>query len=216
MSVTKSLGAAFVVALAAAPLGCASQSTAFRHMSAADHEAAARATTDSTLAEEHADAAKRLRDDERSACYGVTDADRDIGPFGRADSVTGVEVVRDRGVFPKGPLEPRRCLRLPASRFGHDAAMAGAHRRLPPRARRRRRPASASVPAHGAERRGHRLLDPGRLPGHDHLAGSRHRSRCRRAGSSARKRFAGDDRVVLKRSWLRTAFRRGGWRLTFR
>lgn len=106
MSVTKSLGTAFVVALASAPLGCASQSTAFHHMSAADHEAAARTTTDSTLAEEHADAAKRLRDEERTACYGVADADRDMGPFGRADSVTGVEVVRDRGVFPKGPLQP--------------------------------------------------------------------------------------------------------------
>lgn len=106
MSTIKSLGAALVVAFATVPLGCASQSAAFRHMSAADHEAAARATTDSTLAEEHADAAKRLRDEERSACYGVADADRDVGPLARPDSVTGVEVVRDRGVFPKGPLEP--------------------------------------------------------------------------------------------------------------
>jgi hypothetical protein len=106
MSIIKSLGATFVVALATVPLGCASQSTAFRHMSAADHEAAARAATDSTLAGEHADAARRLRDDERSACYGVTDADRDMGPLARTDSVTGVEVIRDHGVFPKGALEP--------------------------------------------------------------------------------------------------------------
>jgi hypothetical protein len=86
--------------------GCAAQSTAFREMSAADHEAAARTTTDSNLAREHVDAATRLRDEERTACYGISDADRDMGPFAREAAVTGVEVVRDRGVFPKGPLEP--------------------------------------------------------------------------------------------------------------
>jgi hypothetical protein len=104
MIATKSLGAA--VAIVAVGSGCATQSAAFRRMSAADHDAAARATTDQTLAEEHADAAKSLRDDERSACYGVSDADRDQGPFARTDAVTGVQVVRDRGVFPKGPLQP--------------------------------------------------------------------------------------------------------------
>jgi hypothetical protein len=104
MIATKSIGAALVVALAAA--GCATQSSSFRQMSAADHEAAARAASDSAVAEEHTEAASRLRDEERSACYGVSDADRDQGPFARADGVTGVEVVRDRGVFPKGPLEP--------------------------------------------------------------------------------------------------------------
>ena len=98
-----------VVALSAAlacATGCAAQSTAFRQMSAADHEAAARTTTDSNLAQEHVDAAARLRDEERTACYGISDADRDMGPFAREAGVTGVEVVRDRGVFPKGPLEP--------------------------------------------------------------------------------------------------------------
>jgi hypothetical protein len=107
MIATKSTGAALVVALAsAAAVGCASQSAAFRQMSAADHEAAARASTDSSLAAEHTEAAQQLRDDERAACYGVSDADRDLGPFARTDDVTGVEVVRARGVFPKGPLQP--------------------------------------------------------------------------------------------------------------
>jgi hypothetical protein len=102
----KSIGVAFAMAVTAAASGCATQSASFRQMSAADHDAAARATTDSALTEAHTEAARRLRDDERAACYGLTDADRDVGPFVRADSVTGVEVIRDRGVFPKGPLQP--------------------------------------------------------------------------------------------------------------
>ncbi len=106
MIATKSSGAALVVALASAAAGCASQSASFRQMSAADHDAAARTAPDATVAEEHTEAATRLRADERSACYGVSDADRDMGPLSRVDSVTGVEVLRDHGVFPKGPLEP--------------------------------------------------------------------------------------------------------------
>jgi hypothetical protein len=87
--------------------GCASQSAAFRQMSAADHESAARVSQgDPGLAQEHLEAAKRLRDEEQVACEGVPDADRVQGPFAACDRITGVEVLRDRGVFPKGPLEP--------------------------------------------------------------------------------------------------------------
>jgi hypothetical protein len=107
MIANKSVCAAFAVAVASvAALGCGTESASFRAMSAADHDAAAREASDSTLAEEHADAARRLRDDERAQCYGVPDADRDLGPFAHPDSVTGIQVVKDRGVFPKGPLQP--------------------------------------------------------------------------------------------------------------
>jgi hypothetical protein len=107
MIANKSVGAALAAAVAfVAAAGCGTQSSEFRAMSAADHEAAARATTDSTLAQEHVDAANRLRSDELAACYGVPDTDRDLGPFARTDGVTGVEVVRDRGVFPKAAPVP--------------------------------------------------------------------------------------------------------------
>jgi hypothetical protein len=103
----KSVGAAFAVAVAfVAVPGCGAQSAEFKAMSAPDHEAAARATTDSSMAQEHVDAANRLRENERSACYGVSDSDRDLGPFARTDGVTGVEVVKDRGVFPKAAPVP--------------------------------------------------------------------------------------------------------------
>jgi hypothetical protein len=107
MFATKSTGAALVVALASATtLGCGTQSASFRQMSAADHEAAARTSTDGSLAADHQEAAQQLRDQERSACSGVSDADRDLGPFARTEVVTGVEVVRDRGVFPKAAPVP--------------------------------------------------------------------------------------------------------------
>ena len=50
MIANKSVGAALAAAVAfvAAP-GCGAQSTEFRAMSASDHEAAARATTDSSV-----------------------------------------------------------------------------------------------------------------------------------------------------------------------
>jgi hypothetical protein len=89
-----------------ATAGCASQSGAFRQMSAADHERAATASPDGALAQEHLEAARRLQSDERAACDGVPDADRLNGPFGPAHYVTNVEVVRDRGRFPKGPQQP--------------------------------------------------------------------------------------------------------------
>src|ERR1700722_2108257 len=107
MIARKNVGVALAVALVStAVAGCASQSAAFRQMTATDHEAAARTTTDSSLAEEHVEAARKLRDQERAECYGVSDTDRDLGPFARTDAVTGVEVVRDHGVFPKGALQP--------------------------------------------------------------------------------------------------------------
>jgi hypothetical protein len=88
-------------------MGCGSQSAAFRQMSAAEHENAARlAQGDAEQSQEHLAAAKRLRDQEQVACYGVPDSDRIQGPFAHPNEVTSVEVLRDRGVFPKGPLEP--------------------------------------------------------------------------------------------------------------
>jgi hypothetical protein len=95
---------ACVVSLAAA--GCASESAAFRQMSAADHENAARTVQgDPALAQAHLDAASRLRAEEANACAGVPDADRVNGPFAQAGRVSDVEVVRDRGPFPKGPQQ---------------------------------------------------------------------------------------------------------------
>jgi hypothetical protein len=101
------VGSAIALMASVAATGCASQSTAFRQMSAADHENAARATQgDPAEAQEHLDAAKRLRDQEQIACYGVPDTDRIQGPFARPEQITGIEVVHDRGTFPKGPLVP--------------------------------------------------------------------------------------------------------------
>jgi hypothetical protein len=99
------IGGAITLMASMAVAGCASQSAAFRQMSAADHENAARAAQgDPAQAQEHLDAAKRLREQEQAACYGVPDADRLQGPFARPEQITGIEVVRDRGAFPKGPL----------------------------------------------------------------------------------------------------------------
>ncbi|MDP9150981.1 MAG: hypothetical protein M3O36_13710 [Myxococcota bacterium] len=82
--------------------GCATQSSAFHHMSAADQDTAATAPQgDPTLASEHAAAAQRLRETERSACVGVPDAERVEGPFARKERIAGVTVIRDRP-FPKG------------------------------------------------------------------------------------------------------------------
>jgi hypothetical protein len=101
------VGGAITLIASMAAAGCASQSAAFRQMSAADHENAARAAqSDPAQAQEHLDAAKRLREQEQVACYGVPEADRVQGPFARPEQITGIDVVRDRGVFPKGPLVP--------------------------------------------------------------------------------------------------------------
>jgi|CZKU01.1.fsa_nt_gi hypothetical protein len=106
MNAMKSLGmVAFAQSLAA--MGCASQSAEFRGMSAVEHESAARAAQgDPATAAEHIEAANRLRYDEQVACDGVSDVERASGPFARQGGVTDVEVVRDRGVFPKAPPVP--------------------------------------------------------------------------------------------------------------
>jgi hypothetical protein len=105
MIAMKGFVGALAMTTSIAAMGCASQSAAFRQMSAADHENAARAAQ-GDQAQQHLDAAKRLRDDEQVACYGVPETDRIQGPFARADQIASVEVVRERGEFPKGPLQP--------------------------------------------------------------------------------------------------------------
>ena len=76
-------------------------------MSAVDHEQAARSSADATGASpaDHLAAAQQLRDEERSACAAVPDADRDRGPLARRDRITAVEEIRDH-TFPKAPLQP--------------------------------------------------------------------------------------------------------------
>ncbi len=86
--------------------GCATETAAFRGMTAVDHERAAGGQgPDGATAAEHAAAAKRLRDAELAACAEVPDADRDQGPFARRERITGVEEVRDR-VYAKGMKQP--------------------------------------------------------------------------------------------------------------
>jgi len=106
MNASQVLFGAIAVTASIATVGCASQSDAFRQMSAADHERAASSSADAALAQEHLDAAKRLRNEESAACDGVPDADRMAGPFAQARLVTNVDVVRDRVLLPKGPLQP--------------------------------------------------------------------------------------------------------------
>lgn len=97
----RSLGTTIIAAIACSTAtGCATQSDAFRRMSATDHENAANTLqTDPDTAQAHLSAAKRLRDEERFACANVSDADRSLGPFARPDRI---ETVQDRDpVFPK-------------------------------------------------------------------------------------------------------------------
>jgi hypothetical protein len=98
-------GAIALAAAAVLTAGCGTQSAAFRQMSAADHESASLAQSDPAVAQEHMDAARRLRSDEQSACYHVPDADRLNGPL-TADRISSVEVIRDHGVYPKGQVVP--------------------------------------------------------------------------------------------------------------
>jgi hypothetical protein len=106
MVIQKSVKMAIAIGLGCFTPACAAQSQAFQHMSATEHEAAAQAAPEPALAAEHADAAKQLRDQESAACYGISESDRDRGPLARADEITGIQIVKDRGIFPKGPLEP--------------------------------------------------------------------------------------------------------------
>jgi hypothetical protein len=96
-----------VAAASVLVVACATtQSTAFRHMSAADHDTASRALqSDPEAAEKHAAAAKRLRDAEQAACVGVPEAERLQGPFAHPERITSETVVRER-LFPKGMLQP--------------------------------------------------------------------------------------------------------------
>jgi hypothetical protein len=104
ITVNRLVGGAIVLWASVATTGCASQSDAFRHMTAADHESAAR--RDPTEAQEHLAAAAQLRQEEQVACYGVPDTDRLQDPFAHPDRVASIEVVQDRGEFPKAPLKP--------------------------------------------------------------------------------------------------------------
>jgi hypothetical protein len=101
MITKKSCCATVVAAMAcSAAMGCATQSDAFRRMSATDHENAANTLqADPDSAQAHLTAAKRLRDEERFACANVPDTDRSQGPFANPDRI---ETVQDRDpVFPK-------------------------------------------------------------------------------------------------------------------
>jgi hypothetical protein len=96
------------VVTAFAAVGCAAtDSVGFRHMTAADHEVAARSGQDATGATpaEHLAAAQALRAAETSACAEIPDAERDMGPFLHHERIVAVEEVDDR-VFPKAPLRP--------------------------------------------------------------------------------------------------------------
>lgn len=87
--------------------GCgATQSAAFRQMSAADHDAQARALQgDPSAASDHIVAAQNLRAAEQAACVNVSDVDRLEGPLAHPDRIVRVSVVRDR-IHPKAMLQP--------------------------------------------------------------------------------------------------------------
>jgi hypothetical protein len=95
-----------VTALSMFVIGCATtESAAFRHMSAADHDAASRTPqSDPEIAAEHAAAAKRLRDAEQAVCVGVPEAERLQGPLAHPELIAHETVVRER-LFPKGMLQ---------------------------------------------------------------------------------------------------------------
>jgi hypothetical protein len=73
-------------------------------MAAVDHERAASSAADDFGATpaEHLEAARRLRDNERSACTEVPDRDRDEGLFAMRDRIVAVKEVREK-VYPKAP-----------------------------------------------------------------------------------------------------------------
>jgi hypothetical protein len=106
MLVQKTIRVALCAGLAVIAPACASQSAAFVHMSATEHEAAAHTVTDPALATEHEQAAQTLRTQEASLCYGVPDADRERGPLAQTNEVMSIRVLKDRHLFAKGPLVP--------------------------------------------------------------------------------------------------------------
>jgi hypothetical protein len=106
MIIARSFGTAITIAIASLlGAGCATQTAAFRHMSAEDHERVGAAGGDAADAADHLTAAKDLRRAEEAACFEVPDAERDAGPFARRERIATVEVVRDR-LFPKMPEQP--------------------------------------------------------------------------------------------------------------
>ena len=77
--------------LCSAPLaGCAAREAAAPRLSARDHEALA-ASGANDQAEAHRVAAQELRTAEESACAGISEADRNRGPFTSAEQVVQVE-----------------------------------------------------------------------------------------------------------------------------
>jgi hypothetical protein len=98
-----------LVPLAVASLavaGCGTQSAAFRQMSAADHDAEARALQgDPVAAADHVAAAQTLREREQAACVNVPEAERIDGPLAHPDRIVRMTVIRDR-LWPKGMLQP--------------------------------------------------------------------------------------------------------------
>lgn len=87
--------------------GCATESSAFRHMSAETHEQAANVPSSDVgaSASDHLAAARRLRDMEQAACVDVPEADRDQGPFARRDRIMGLQPLSERP-YPKQMLQP--------------------------------------------------------------------------------------------------------------
>jgi hypothetical protein len=97
--------AAAVVGLASA--GCATQSDAFRRMTAEDHERAANLPDppgDPTPSD-HLAIARELREREQSACADVPEAERDRGPLSRRDRIAAVEPLSERA-YPKEMPQP--------------------------------------------------------------------------------------------------------------
>jgi hypothetical protein len=94
---------------ALASSACATQSAAFRQMSAEDHEQAARAPGSSSASaatpEDHLEVARQLREAEANACTNVPDADRDQGPLAHRDRIAAMELLRDR-IHTKAMLRP--------------------------------------------------------------------------------------------------------------
>jgi hypothetical protein len=85
--------------------GCAAtDATSFRTMTATEHEKVASSGGDGATTAEHLAAARDLREQERSACAEVPDADRDQGPFARRDRIVGAHELRAR-LFPKAPAQ---------------------------------------------------------------------------------------------------------------
>ncbi len=105
MITTRSLAQAFAIAVTLTGAGCATQTSAFRHMSAEEHERVGAAGGDAADATDHLAIAQDLRRAEQAACFEVPDAERDAGPFGHRDRIEGVQVVRER-LFPKAPEQP--------------------------------------------------------------------------------------------------------------